>query len=330
MFAVCNRRMLDSMTETDRRADTQPLNWSDLGVSELPTGTVTLLLADVEGSTRLWQSQLDEMSAAVARLDRVVSDLVAAHNGVRPVEQGEGDSFVVAFARASDAVAFALQLQLTPLSPISLRIGLHTGEVQLRDDANYVGPTINRAARLRDLAHGGQTVLSATASDLLADGLPASAWMLDLGTHPLRDLPRPERVAQLCHADLCNDFPPLRATKNAGTQHLPPQFTSFVGRGAEIVAVRRIIGDNRLVTLTGAGGVGKTRLAVQVAGQMDGDFRDGVWYVDLAPITDPDMVPVAVRARWGSPTRRGVRRWRRSPVSSPADRCSSCWTTVST
>src|SRR5580693_3629056 len=204
--------MLANMAETDlkieRSADPPPLNWSDLVVSELPTGTVTLLLADVEGSTRLWQTQPDEMSAAVARLDRALSDLLTAHRGVRPVEQGEGDSFVVAFARASDAVAFALQLQLTPLAPIKLRVGLHTGEVQLRDEANYIGPTINRTARLRDLAHGGQTVLSATTSDLLADGLPEGAWMLDLGAHPLRDLPRPERVAQLCHADLHNDFPP--------------------------------------------------------------------------------------------------------------------------
>ena len=297
--------MAETDPEIQRCVDTPPLNWSDLGVSELPTGTVTLLLADVEGSTRLWQHQPDEMSAAVARLDRALSDLVAAHNGVRPVEQGEGDSFVVAFARASDAVACALQLQLAPLSPISLRIGLHTGEVQLRDEANYIGPTINRTARLRDLAHGGQTVLSATTSDLLADGLPPDAWMLDLGTHPLRDLPRPERVTQLCHADLRNDFPPLRAPKAAATEHLPPQFTSFVGRGAEIETVRRAIADNRLVTLTGAGGVGKTRLALQVAAQMDADFSDGVWYVDLAPITDPDVVPVAVTRALGLPDQAG-------------------------
>lgn len=274
-------------------------------MSELPTGTVTLLLADVEGSTRLWQSQPDEMSAAVARLDRALSDLVAAHNGVRPIEQGEGDSFVVAFGRASDAVACALQLQLAPLSPISLRIGLHTGEVQLRDEANYVGPTINRAARLRDLAHGGQTVLSATTSDLLADSLPADAWMLDLGTHPLRDLPRPERVTQLCHADLRNGFPPLRASKTTGKQHLPAQFTSFVGRGPEIETVRQMVADNRLVTLTGAGGVGKTRLGVQVADEMDDDFGDGVWYVDLAPITDPEVVPVAVTRALGLPDQAG-------------------------
>ena len=305
MFALGDCRMLANMAETDRRADPPPLNWSDLGVNELPTGTVTLLLADVEGSTRLWQTQPDEMSAAVARLDRALSDLLAAHRGVRPVEQGEGDSFVVAFARASDAVAFALQLQLTPLSPIKLRVGMHTGEVQLRDEANYIGPTINRTARLRDLAHGGQTVLSATTSDLLADGLSDGAWMLDLGAHPLRDLPRPERVAQLCHADLHNDFPPLRAPQNGATQHLPPQFTSFVGRDAEIEEVLRIVGANRLVTLTGAGGVGKTRLAVQVAARLDGDFADGVWYVDLAPITDPDVVPLAVTRALGLPDQAG-------------------------
>ena len=161
--------MLASMSEPE--ADT-PLNWSDLGVSELPTGTVTLLLADVEGSTRLWQTQPEEMTAAIARLDRTVCDIIAAHHGVRPVEQGEGDSFVVAFARASDAVACALELQRAPLAPIRLRIGVHTGEVQLRDEGNYIGPTVNRTARLRDLAHGGQTVLSGTTEDLVLDRLP--------------------------------------------------------------------------------------------------------------------------------------------------------------
>jgi len=116
---------------------------------------------------------------------------------VRPIEQGEGDSFVIAFGRASDAVGCALSLQRAPLGPIRLRIGVHTGEVQLRDEANYIGPTINRTARLRDLAHGGQTVLSSTTSDLIIDRLPADAWLTDLGTHPVRDLPRPERVVQL-------------------------------------------------------------------------------------------------------------------------------------
>ena len=152
MFRTPRLRKLASMSA--------PEAWSDLGVSELPTGTVTLLLADVEGSTRLWETETQQMTAALARLNASVTDLVAAHCGVRPVEQGEGDSFVLAFARASDAVACALELQRAPLAPIRLRIGVHTGQVQLRDEGNYAGPTINRTARLRDLGHGGQTLLS--------------------------------------------------------------------------------------------------------------------------------------------------------------------------
>jgi predicted ATPase/class 3 adenylate cyclase/DNA-binding CsgD family transcriptional regulator len=302
MFAVRGHRMLASMSEPD--AD-RPLNWSDLGVTELPTGTVTLLLADVEGSTRLWQTQPDEMTAALARLDRTVSDVIAAHQGVRPVEQGEGDSFVVAFARASDAVACALELQRAPLAPIRLRMGLHTGEVQLRNEGNYVGPTMNRAARLRDLAHGGQTVSSGTTGDLVADRLPADAWLIELGSQRLRDLPRPERVMQLCHPDLHNEFPPLRNRDTIVAQHLPVQFTNFVGREAEIEDVRQLLADNRLVTLTGAGGVGKTRLAVHVAAEIAGGFGNGAWYVDLAPLTDPDLVPTAVIRALGLPDQQG-------------------------
>src|SRR5206468_4937059 len=135
-------------------------------------GTVTLLLADTERSTRLWETQPGAMTAAVARLDQVVTDVVARHQGARPVEQGEGDSFVAAFARASDAVAAALDLQRTDLSPIRLRMGIHTGEVVLRDDGNYMGPAMNRTARLRELAHGGQTLLSGPTHDLVIDHLP--------------------------------------------------------------------------------------------------------------------------------------------------------------
>ncbi|MFZ3348923.1 ATP-binding protein, partial [Mycobacterium sp.] len=271
----------------------------------LPTGTVTLLLADVEGSTRLWETQPGEMTAAVARLNRAVSDLIAAHDGVRPVEQGEGDSFVAAFARASDAVACALELQRAPLAPIRLRIGVHTGEIQLRDQGNYAGPTINRTARLRDLAHGGQTVLSGAAEVMAIDRLPDGVWLTDLGSHPLRDLPRPERVVQLCHPDLINEFPPLRVSKAVVSHRLPVQLTSFVGRDAQIKDVRQILADNRLVTLTGAGGVGKTRLAIQTAGQLSGEFGDGVWCVDLAPITDPELVPLTVARAFGLPDQPG-------------------------
>jgi predicted ATPase/class 3 adenylate cyclase/DNA-binding CsgD family transcriptional regulator len=303
MFTAFKLRTLASMSE---RADTPPLNWSDLGVSELPTGTVTLLLADVEGSTRLWQTQPDEMTAALARLNRAADDLVAAHGGVRPVEQGEGDSFVAAFARASDAVACALALQRAPLAPIRLRIGVHAGQVQMRDEGNYAGPTINRTARLRDLAHGGQTVLSGATEQLVVDWLPDDAWLIDLGVHPLRDLPRPERVVQLCHPDMRNEFPPLRTAKTVDMPSLPAQLTSFVGRGSQIADVRMLLADNRLVTLIGAGGAGKTRLAVEIAARIAAEFHDGVWYVDMAPTTYAEVVPVVVARALGLPDQPGT------------------------
>ncbi len=296
MFRGCGHWMLASMSETE---------WSDVLMSQLPTGTVTLLLADVEGSTRLWQTQPAEMTDAVARLDIALADLLTTHGGVRPVEQGEGDSFVVAFARASDAVACALALQRAALAPIRLRIGVHTGQVQLRDEGNYIGPTINRTARLRDLAHGGQTVLSGATEQLVADWLPDDAWLADLGTHELRDLPRPERVTQLCHADLRNEFPPLRASKGTDTPSLPVQLTSFVGRIAQMTEIRKLLADNRLVTLTGAGGAGKTRLAIQIAAGVAAEFSDGVSYVDLAPVTHALVVPVAVARSLGLPDQPG-------------------------
>src|ERR1700758_2461301 len=298
--------MLASMSGIDRRADTPLVDWSDLAVSGLlPTGTVTLLLADVEGSTRLWETQPEVMTAAVACLNQTVSGVVAAHGGVRPVEQCEGDSFVAAFPRASDAVACALELQRAPLAPIRLRIGVHTGEVQLRDEGNYAGPTINRTARLRDLAHGGQTVLSGATEDMVVDRLPGGAWLTDLGTHQLRDLPRPERVVQLCHPDLRNEFPPLRTPKSVDTQNLPVQLTSFIGRVTQMEEVRTLLADNLLVTLPGAGGAGKTRLAVEIAARIAAEFRDGLSYVDLAPITDPAVVPVTVARALGLPDQPG-------------------------
>lgn len=289
MLFARRRPKLVSMSETD---------WSDVGVSELPaglpTGIVTLLLADVEGSTRLWETQPDEMTAAVARLDQVLAEVVANHEGVRPVEQGEGDSFVIAFARASDAMACALDLQRGPLAPIRLRIGIHTGEVRLRDPrdrSNYVGPTINRTARLRELAHGGQTVLSGATELMVVD--------------QLSHLPRPERVVQLCHPELRNEFPPLRTPKAAVSQNLPAQLTSFVGRRSEIAKLREALASNRLVTLTGAGGAGKTRLAVQLAADLAAQYTDGISYVDLAPITHAVVVPVTAARALGLPDQPG-------------------------
>jgi predicted ATPase/class 3 adenylate cyclase/DNA-binding CsgD family transcriptional regulator len=286
-----------------------PVGASDEGDNDvaevLPTGTVTLLLADVEGSTRLWEQRPDAMTAAIALLNRTVSGVVADHDGVRPVEQGEGDSFVVAFARASDAVACALALQRAELGLIKLRIGVHTGDIQLRDEGNYAGPTINKTARLRDLAHGGQTVLSGVTEELVEDQLPDDAWLIDLGSHSLRDLPRPVRVAQLCHPDLHNEFPPLRTAEVVANDRLPVQLTSFVGRCAQAAELRALLAHNRLVTLTGAGGAGKTRLAIEVAGPLSDRFPDGVWYADLAPVTHPEVVPVAVARAFGLPDQPG-------------------------
>lgn len=272
----------------------EPLDWSELAVTELPTGTVTLLLGDVEGSTRLWEKRSQEMAVAIGRFNAAVSELAEAHGGVRPLEQGEGDSFVLAFARASDAVACALALQMAPLDPVKIRIGIHSGEIQLRDEANYAGPTINRTARLRDLAHGGQTVLSGATEALVVDRLPDGAWLVDMGSHVLRDLPRPERVHQLNHPDLRSDFPPLRSATEAPASRLPVTLTTFVGRAGQVAGVREMLRDNRLVTLTGAGGIGKTRLAIRVAEDAAADFPGGVFFVDLAPVNEPAVVPVAV------------------------------------
>jgi class 3 adenylate cyclase len=208
----------------------------------LPTGTVTLLLADIEGSTRLWETQPDVMAAALAAMDRTLAELVHANNGVCPIEQGEGDSFVVAFSRASDAVACALALQQAALGPIRLRIGVHTGEVRLRDEGKYMGPTINRAARLRELGYGGQTLVSGTTTDLVRELLPEQAWLKDFGRYALRDMSRPERVAQLCHPDLHNDFPALRTRQ---------------GRVSERARIRRLREVGRVLTFAGVGGIGR-------------------------------------------------------------------------
>jgi class 3 adenylate cyclase len=295
--------MLANMSQ---HAEMPPLTWSELGVSELlPTGTVTLLLADVEGSTRLWETQPEQMTAALALLNQTVNQALAAHDGVRPLEQGEGDSFVAAFARASDAVACALALQRAPLAPIRIRIGIHTGEIQLRDESNYAGPTINRTARIRDLAHGGQTVLSGATETLVIDHLRDGVWLTDLGSYPLRGVPRPERVMQLCHPDLRNEFPPLRVRQVAAAHNLPAQLTNFVGRQDVIPELRQALADKRLITFTGAGGAGKTRLAIVIASQLTNEFSDGIWYIDLAPITNLNTTSVKVACTLGLPDQPG-------------------------
>ena len=265
----------------------------------LPTGTVTFVLADVEGSVRLWESRRASMAVATARLDELVSELVDAHGGARPVEQGEGDSFVAAFPIPHDAVAFVLAVQRAvgradwaTVLPLRLRASVHTGVAELRGGDNYMGPTINRSARIRALAHGGQVLLSAAVAALVADDLPDGVSLLDEGVHPLRDFDRPEHVFQLAHPDLPERFPPLRAQGNAG--RLPTALTTFVARAEELEAVRHLLGRARLVTLTGAGGSGKTRLALEAARSLVGRFADGVAWADAAPIGDGALVASCV------------------------------------
>jgi predicted ATPase/class 3 adenylate cyclase/DNA-binding CsgD family transcriptional regulator len=256
----------------------------------------TLLLADVEGSTRGWEANPDSMGDAVATLNELVDELVGGHHGVRPVEQGEGDSFVAAFALTSDALRCALALQRSLSGgPLAVRMGMHTGEVHLRDPGNYAGSTVIRAARIRNLAHGGQVVVSQSTCELAADSLPEGVTFLDLGVHWLKDLARPERVFQLCHPELRARFPPLRSP--APRRHnLPQARTRFIGRRAEMTDIGRLLGEAVLVTLTGSGGVGKTRLAIQVGAELAGDYPDGVWFADLAPVSDGAAVTGQVQS----------------------------------
>ena len=278
----------------------------------LPAGTVTFLLTDIEGSTRTWEEHGGEMAGAVARHYEILDAAVAAHRGVRPVEQGEGDSLVAAFDRASDAVAAALEAQQALVeegwpagAALAVRMALHTGEAQIRDDRYYTGPSIIRCARLRGLAHGGQVLISGTTADLLADGLPAGGSLLPLGVHRLRDLRHPERVFQLAHPVLPGRFPALRSL-DAVPNNLPVQLTTFIGREGQLAELAAVVAGHRLVTLVGAGGAGKTRLAAQLAAEIVETYPDGVWWVELAPILDDQLVPQTTLAALGVLYDRGL------------------------
>jgi predicted ATPase/class 3 adenylate cyclase/DNA-binding CsgD family transcriptional regulator len=260
----------------------------------LPSGTVTLLLGDMEGSTRAWESDPKTAQIAMVEMIERVDELVGRFDGVRPLEQGEGDSFVAAFARARDGVACAFAIQQALVGyPLAFRLGVHTGDVTRRDERNYAGATIIRTARLRNLAHGGQTVVSEATRELVADALPDGVVLRDLGVHRLKDLSRAERVYQLCHPELRDEFPPLRSL-DARPHNLPVQRTAFIGREREMAEVAAILADERMVTLTGSGGCGKTRLALQVGAEALDAFADGVWFADLAAVTDPATVPTSL------------------------------------
>lgn len=233
------------------------VNWGEPvepdGEFVLPVGTVTLLLADVEGSTRRWEEDHASMATASSELRDLADELIGRHNGVRPLDQGEGDSFVGAFARPSEAVACALDIQQKASLP--LRIGIHVGEVQRTEEGNYIGPALNRTARIRDAGHGGQVLLSQAAAELVADRLK-DASLRDLGTHRLKDLSRPERIFQLMHPDVRSEFPPLRSL-DLYRHNLPIHPTRFVGRQSEMHELEDLLSDSSMVTLSGTGGRAK-------------------------------------------------------------------------
>lgn len=266
----------------------------------LPTGTVTFLLTDVEGSTTSWEAEPEAMARAVAQHYEVLSSVVAARGGVRPVEQGEGDSIVAAFTRPSDAVLAALEAQRRlaahdwpTAAALKVRMAVHTGEARLRDEGNYAGSAIIRTARLRAIGHGGQVLVSSATRDLVVDELGDEIHLVDVGVHRLKDLSRPERVWQVVHADLEAEFPPLRSL-DVVPNNLPVSLSSFIGGFDAVDTVARLALDNRLVTLTGSGGAGKTRLAQQVAAEIADGFPDGVWWIDLVSVDDPDLIPSAI------------------------------------
>ena len=239
------------------------------------------------------------MRTALVRHDELIERLVADHEGVVVRSRGEGDSRFAVFVRASDAVAAACAVQRalvreawpTP-APLRVRIALHTGEAQLRA-GDYYGSVVNRCARLRALAHGGQVLLSGVTAELVRDSLPEGCGMRDLGQYYLKDLSAPERVWQLTHPELPAEFLPL-ASAEGQSRHLPAQLTSFVGRELDMEGVSRLLRSARLVTLTGAGGIGKTRLALETARDMEVDFGDGVWLVELASVADSSLVTQTV------------------------------------
>jgi predicted ATPase len=246
------------------------------------------------------------MSSDLARHDELVRGAVERHAGV--VFATGGDGFAVAFARAGDALACAVEVQraLGEAGLPAVRMGVHTGEAEERG-GDYFGPALNRAARIMSLAHGGQVVISSVTEGIVRDRLPDEVRLVDLGEHRLSDLSRPERVFQALHPKLRREFPPLRSVARVAG-NLPVQVTSFVGREEESERIAAVLEQARVVTLTGVGGVGKTRLASHVAGvaSVACRYRDGCWLCELAAVRDPELVPDAVVVAFGVQTRQGL------------------------
>jgi predicted ATPase len=253
-----------------------------------PSGVVTFLFTDIEGSTRRWEADADAMRAALLTHDEVLRTAIEAHDGF--VFSHTGDGVVAAFASPRSAVDAAVAAQRTLQLPV--RMGVATGEAELRD-GDYFGTVLNRAARVMAAGHGGQILVADSTAGLLS-----GVDLVDLGPQQLRDVPTPVGVLQVRAPGLVTDFPALRALV-AGPGNLRPAATSFIGRQSEVAEVTEALHQHRLMTLTGVGGVGKTRLALEVAAGLADEFPDGVWFFELAAVTDPAAVPDAVAAVLG-------------------------------
>ncbi|MGH2676418.1 MAG: adenylate/guanylate cyclase domain-containing protein, partial [Actinomycetota bacterium] len=265
--------------------------------TRLPTGTVTFLFTDIEGSTLLLRELGDRYAEVLRDHGRMVRGALEREGGT---EIGtEGDSFFAVFASPAEAVRAVIETQRALAghawpegADVRVRMGLHTGEGTVMGDG-YIGLDVHRAARIGDAAHGGQVLLSGATEPLIQRSLPDGVGLLDLGEHRLKDLPHPERLFQLSIEGLPADFPPPRSL-DARPNNLPAQMSSFIGREDAIREVQEALEDTRLLTLTGPGGTGKTRLALEVAYRQLPAFPDGVWFVDLSTITDPSVVPTEI------------------------------------
>lgn len=271
----------------------RPGDWG----SPSEVGTFTFLFTDIEASTRRWSEHPEAMSAGLVRHDKILRQAVEGHGGAVFKHTGDGICAVFATPIAGLSAALAAQQSLQAdsweqLGDLPVRMGLHSGTADRRE-GDYFGPALNRAARLMATAHGGQIVVSLPTAELLRDSLPPDVGLLDLGEHRLRDLARAERVFQVTHPDLRLAFPPLRAL-DVHRHNLPVTLTGFIGRELELEELARLLGSSRLLNLTGVGGAGKTRLAIQAAAQSLETFADGVFLVELAPLTDPELVPSEV------------------------------------
>src|SRR5215475_11628676 len=281
------------------------------GEAELPAGTVTFLLTDIEGSTRLWETVPEAMEIALELHNRLVIEVVEGHGGVVVTSRGEGDSMFAAFPSAAAAVeaAGACQLRLHEEAwpagaALRVRMGLHTGEARVQDGDYVEHAPINRCARVKAAGHGGQVLVTKTTRNLVEGRLGSGFGLRRLGEFRLRDLAEPELIYQLTHADLPADFPPL-VTVAERSGNLPVPVSSFIGRERELEQTTATLGQARMVTLTGPGGVGKTRLALQAAGQVAPRFGDGGWLCELAPVRDPAGVDDAVAAVYSLTVRAG-------------------------